>query len=74
LGAVAAGVAIGLLLAPEKGAKMRGRIQRKASSLANSLSSLFTNAKGELQELKGRAKQHKSVAEQKVNRLKENFI
>ena len=74
LGAAAAGVAIGLLIAPEKGSKMRGRIQKKANGLANSLSNLFSNAKGELTELKGRVKDGKSVAQEKVNRLKENFV
>jgi len=74
LGAAAAGVAIGLLIAPEKGSEMRGRIQKKANGLANTLSNLFSNAKGELTELKGRVKDSKSVAQEKVNRLKENFV
>ena len=74
LGAAAAGVAIGLLIAPEKGSEMRGRIQKKANGLASTLSNLFSNAKGELTELKGRVKDGKSVAQEKVNRLKENFV
>jgi gas vesicle protein len=73
LGAAAAGVAIGLLLAPEKGSAMRKRVKRTANDWASSLSSMFSNAKGELEELKGKAKQSKAAAEDKVNKLKESF-
>ena len=73
LGAAAAGVAVGLLIAPEEGSKVRGRLKKTATSWANSLSTLFSNAKGELEEVKGKVKQGRSAAEDKVNKLKENF-
>lgn len=73
LGAMAAGVAVGLLIAPEEGSKVRGRLRKTATSWANSLSNLFSNAKGELEEVKDKVKQGRSAAEDKVNKLKESF-
>ncbi len=77
LGAAAAGVVIGLLVAPEKGTEMRDRISRKATDLGNSLSSnlnnLFSKANSEMEELKGKARRAKSTAEENVNSLKESF-
>lgn len=48
LGAAAAGVAIGMLLAPEKGTDIRRNISRTAGSWAENLGDIFANAKGEL--------------------------
>ncbi|RPD48887.1 MULTISPECIES: YtxH domain-containing protein [Chitinophagaceae] len=48
IGAAAAGVAIGMLLAPEKGTDMRRNISKATGSWASSLSDLLANAKGEL--------------------------
>lgn len=77
LGAAAAGVVIGMLTAPEKGTEMRNRISRKATDLGNNLSSglnnLFSKANGTLEEVKGKARRAKSVAEDNVNSLKESF-
>lgn len=53
VGAAAAGVAIGLLLAPEKGAELRAKVSQTAGDWASHLTDLFANAKGELQNLKG---------------------
>jgi gas vesicle protein len=47
LGAVAAGVAIGLLVAPEKGSEMREKVKKTAGEWADTLSNLFTKAKEE---------------------------
>ena len=77
LGAAAAGVVIGLLIAPEKGTEMRSRIARKATDLGNSLSNNFNNilskADGELEEMKGKARRAKSAAEENLNSIKESF-
>ena len=56
VGAAAAGVVLGLLLAPEKGTELRARIGKTTGSWSDSLTDLFANAKGELQNLarKGR--------------------
>ncbi|MBL0232487.1 MAG: YtxH domain-containing protein [Chitinophagaceae bacterium] len=77
LGAAAAGVVIGLLIAPEKGIEMRSRIARKATDLGNSLSSGFNNilskADDEMEEMKGKARRAKSAAEENLNSIKESF-
>jgi gas vesicle protein len=73
LGAAAAGVAIGLLIAPDRGTETRKRVQRTASDWYDSLGNLLSNAKGELEEVKGKVKHGKTVAEHKVNKLKESF-
>ena len=51
VGAAAAGVLVGLLLAPEKGTDMRKKIGQTAGDWAGHLTDLFANAKGELQDL-----------------------
>ncbi|HEX2534182.1 MAG TPA: YtxH domain-containing protein [Chitinophagaceae bacterium] len=54
VGAAAAGVVVGLLLAPEKGTDMRKRISDTAGDWTSQLTDLFANAKGELQNLKNK--------------------
>lgn len=77
LGAAAAGVAIGMLIAPEKGSEMRERIKKSAGDWADSLSNLFAKGREELEELSASAgdkvRQAKSMAEDKVNRMKESI-
>lgn len=77
LGAVAAGVVIGMLLAPEKGKEMRKRIKKTAGSWADNLSHLFVNGKKGLEEfkeeVKEKGKEAKSAAEEKVNKIKESY-
>jgi gas vesicle protein len=41
LGALAAGLAIGVLIAPEKGAETRKRVKRKAGRWVDSMGNLF---------------------------------
>jgi gas vesicle protein len=48
VGATAVGVAVGLLLAPEKGADLRARISQKAGDWGGQLSDLFSSAKDEV--------------------------
>lgn len=73
LGAVAAGVAIGLLVAPEKGKDMRKRIKKTAGDWADNLTHLFAQGKHELEELKEKGRSAKATAEEKVNRIKESL-
>ena len=77
LGAAAAGVAIGMLIAPEKGSEMRARIKRSAGDWVDSLSNLFEKGKEQLEEMGGtaveRGRQARSVVEDKVNRMKESI-
>ena len=73
LGAAAAGVAIGLLIAPEKGSETRKRIAKTTGDWADQLSNLFKNGREEYEHLKNKARNMKSSAEQKVSNLKEDL-
>jgi len=55
VGAAAAGVVVGLLLAPEKGSDLRKKVGQTAGDWAGHLTDLFANAKGEISNLKGKA-------------------
>ncbi|HZH00122.1 MAG TPA: YtxH domain-containing protein [Flavisolibacter sp.] len=57
VGAAAAGAALALLLAPEKGAELRARISQRTGDWSDQLADIFANAKGEIENLTGRAKQ-----------------
>lgn len=54
VGAAAAGVVIGLLIAPEKGSDLRGRITRTAGDWAGSIGDIFRNGQQEAEDLKDR--------------------
>jgi gas vesicle protein len=77
LGAAAAGVVIGMLIAPEKGSEMRTRIKKSAGDLVDNLSNLFVKGKEELEDLSASAldkgRQARSAVEEKVNRMKESI-
>ncbi len=51
LGAVAAGIAIGMLMAPEKGADMRKKISDTANGLASDVSDLIASGKDKIMEV-----------------------
>lgn len=72
VGAAAAGVVIGLLIAPEKGKEMRKKIKRTAGDWANNLSHLFVSAKEEVEDLKEKGRNARASVEEKVNKLKES--
>lgn len=55
-GALAAGVIIGLLVAPEKGADMRKRVKKTAGDWADQLGHLFSHAEEEVEQLKQKAR------------------
>jgi gas vesicle protein len=73
LGAAAAGLAIGLLIAPEKGSEMRKRLGKTAGGWADGLSHLFVKGQEELENMKNKASHAKTVAEEKVSRAKESL-
>jgi gas vesicle protein len=51
IGAAAAGVVIGLLVAPEKGSEMRDRIKKTTDGWADQLSNLFSKATEDVEEM-----------------------
>ena len=55
IGAAAAGAAIGLLLAPEKGSDLRKKIQKSASDWASSLADLIASGQEELKNFTSKA-------------------
>jgi len=67
LGAAAAGVVIGLLVAPEKGTDMRKRIKKTAGEWAEGVSHLWSHDKeGEMGDVKEKVRE-------KANKVKESF-
>ncbi|TXJ22844.1 MAG: YtxH domain-containing protein [Chitinophagaceae bacterium] len=77
LGAATAGVVIGLLIAPDKGSETRKKIKNKAGDWADSLSHLWDKgrrmAEDGMDEVREKGRHAKHAAEEKVNKLKENF-
>jgi gas vesicle protein len=73
LGAAAAGVVIGLLVAPDKGSETRKRIAKTTGDWADQVSSFFKNGREEFENLKDKARNMKSAAEQRVSNLKEDL-
>lgn len=73
VGAAAAGVVIGLLIAPEKGSDMRKKVGDTAGDWAGRLSDLFANAKGEVSNWKDKGSQLASDAANKFNNVKESY-
>jgi gas vesicle protein len=77
LGAAAAGVVIGLLIAPEKGSDMRKKIRKTAGDWADNLGHLWSDGKetaeDALDNVKDKVRQAKSSAEDKANKVKESY-
>ena len=77
LGAAAAGVVIGLLIAPEKGSETRKKIKNTAGDWADNLGHLWNKGKkmaeDGMEEVRHKGRQAKNAAEEKVSNLKENF-
>jgi gas vesicle protein len=67
LGAAAAGVVVGLLIAPEKGKDMRKKIRQTAGDWADNLSHLWAKTKKHTnemeEELKDKTRRAKAAAE-----------
>ena len=77
IGAAAAGCAIGLLLAPEKGSDLRKKIQKSASDWASSLADLIASGQEELKNLTSKAadvaNDYSSQAGSTARRVKEGM-
>lgn len=77
LGAAAAGVIVGMLIAPDKGKETRKKLRKTAEDWADSMSHLWSRGKEAAdeaaQDIKDKARYAKSAAEEKVNKLKENL-
>ena len=77
LGAAAAGVVIGMLVAPEKGEETRKRLRKTAEDWADSMSNLWARGKEATEnvakEMKEKAGYARTAAEEKVNKAKESF-
>jgi gas vesicle protein len=73
VGAAAAGVIVGLLLAPEKGTDLRKKVKDTAGDWASHLTDLFANAKGEIDSLKSKGAKVAGDATNKFNNVKESY-
>jgi len=77
LGAAAAGVVIGMLLAPEKGKETRKKLKKTAEDWADKASSLWARGRAAADEaandLKEKARYGKSAADEKINKVKETM-
>ena len=77
LGAAAAGVVIGMLVAPDKGDETRKKFKKTAGKWADSLGHLWERGKRSAEdaseEAKDKARYAKSAAEEKANKIKESF-
>jgi gas vesicle protein len=77
LGAAAAGVVIGMLVAPEKGADLRKNIKSTADDWVDELSNWIGKGKEYIDEVKNRAAEEagslKSEADESIGSLKEDL-
>lgn len=73
VGAAAAGVIVGLLLAPEKGTELRKKVKDTAGNWTDRLSDLFTNAKGEISNLRNKGAKAASQAGNTFDNVKESY-
>ena len=73
LGAAAAGLAAGLLIAPDKGAETRKKLSKKTDDLRNQVNSFIKSGKDYVKDVAGAAKAEgeglKEDAENRYNRL-----
>ena len=73
VGAAAAGVIVGLLLAPEAGADTRKKITSTAGDWTGHLGDLFSSAKDEANNLKSKGSKAASAAANRFNEVKESY-
>jgi gas vesicle protein len=73
VGAAAAGVIVGLLVAPEKGSDIRRKVGDTATDWAGRLSDLFASAKGEVDNLKSKGTNVAREAANKFSNVQESY-
>jgi gas vesicle protein len=73
LGALAAGVTIGLMIAPEKGSETRKRIKKKAEKWVDQMGDVLSDGKKLMEDVKENSKNLKKAAEEKFAKAKENL-
>lgn len=73
VGAAAAGVIVGLLMAPEKGTDMRKKVGDTATDWAGRLSDLFTTAKSEVDNLRTKGTNVAKDAANKFSNVQETY-
>jgi gas vesicle protein len=73
LGALAAGVAIGLMIAPEKGSETRKRIKKKAEKWVDQMGEVLSDGKKLMEDVKENSKNLKKAAEEKLGKVKESL-
>ena len=69
LGAAAAGVVIGLLIAPEKGKDMRKKLRKTVGEWTDELGNLWTKTKDGMEE---KVREARSTAQEKSGKIKIN--
>lgn len=73
VGAAAAGVLIGLMIAPEKGSDLRRKVKDTAGDWAGHLTDLFSNAKDEISNLTRKGSKAASDAGTSFNNVRESY-
>lgn len=73
VGAAAAGVIVGLLIAPEKGTDMRRKVGDTATDWAGRLTDLFNSAKSEVDNLSRQGAKMAGEAANKFNNTAESY-
>jgi len=73
VGAAAAGVIVGLLVAPEKGTDMRKKVGETATDWGGRLSDIFTKAKGEVDNLSAKGAGMAKEAANRFNNVQETY-
>lgn len=73
VGAAAAGVLVGILLAPDKGTEIRRKISSTAGDWASQLTDIFNNAKEQVTNLASKGTQAASDAASRYSNTAENL-
>jgi len=74
VGAAAAGVVVGLLLAPDSGTATRRKIADATSDWTDHLSDLFSSAKEHVDDLKKKGYKAASTASRRAAEVKESYM